>query len=124
MSTNTEHKSFQEIQLEAALSRLQEQAAERRKVAQIVLGPNSQSRRRVGEIVKLGDDYIAEVRDGKQPATWTTVVNGKADSWLFHSQEEAVLYLIARRHSGDDPNSAPNAAFYAGRVLGIPEAGE
>jgi hypothetical protein len=122
MSTDTApHKTIHERQRDAALAQVAEWRAEKRRVAEIVLGPNPPIRRHLSEVIKLGDDYLIQVRDGNEPPTWTTVVNGKRSIWLFPTQEEALLHLIARR-GDDDENTSANAAHYAGRVLGLPEA--
>lgn len=114
--TTAPKKSIQERMRDAAVEQQQERFAEHRKVTEIVLGSN-RARRRVGEIVKLGDDYVVEVED-RDIITWTTVVGGNGTPMHHHTQEMAVLDLIARRHD-PNPSSTAAAAFYAGRVLGI-----
>jgi hypothetical protein len=122
MTDTTARKSIQERLRDAAVEQAQERAAERRRVEEIVFGSRSfDSSERIGDIVKLGDDYVVEVERTGHDTTWTTVVAGKRSSWHHHTQEAAVLHLIARRYD-DNPNSNAQAAFYAGRVLGIPQS--
>lgn len=126
-SAPTTRPSFLDRMKDAAYQRDQEQLAAHRRVRTLVLGEKNPFGSRIGDIVKLGDDYVVEVikRDketGEDKSTWTTVVGGKARSFHFHTQEQAVLHLIARRYNDDD-NSNHHAAFYAGRVLGIPDNG-
>jgi ABC-type uncharacterized transport system permease subunit len=111
--------TFLDRQKDAALADLREQQAERARVADIVLGKNG-SRSHVTEVIKLGNDYVVEVtaRDGKS-STWTTVVNGERGYFHHLRQEGAILHLIASRYDSN-ANSNTQAAFYAGRVLGIP----
>lgn len=71
---------------------------------------------RLGDVVRLGDDFVVEVHSRGDDATWTTVVRGERNPRHWDSQEEAVLHLIARRHGDRDGESVP----YAARVLGIP----
>lgn len=112
-------KSIEERMRDAAVEQQRERAAERRNVEKIVLGERSfDSRERLGEIVNLGGDYVVEVGKTGHDTTWTTVVAGKRTSWHHHTQEAAILHLIARRYDDND-NSNHQAAFYAGRVLGI-----
>lgn len=113
-------KTFAERQVEAAVEQARERVAERDRVEKIVFGSRSAAlRERMGEIVRLGDDYVVEViKPGR--TTWTFVVNGQSSSWHHDTQERAILHLIAQRRDGN-PNSNAHAAFYAGRVLGIPE---
>jgi hypothetical protein len=115
-------KSFLEARREAALAELRERAAEHRKVADIVIGTDHHTRRgrSVGEIVKLGSDYVVEVQgDTPRGAPWTVVESSKATSWYFHTQEEAVLYLLALRHNRDH-----TAVYYAGLILNLPRTDE
>lgn len=108
---------------DAAYERIQEQQNEHSYLADLVLGDiTKRGVRYIGEIVKLGGDYLVEVFGrNREDATWTTVVSGKPTSQHHYRQEEAVLHLIARRYD-DDPNRSPQAAFYAGRVLGLPQS--
>jgi hypothetical protein len=101
---------------EAAVEQVREQQAEHRRIADLVLGRDS--RNRVTDLTKLGDDYVVEVTARSGAYTWTTVVNGKKTSVYHERQEDAVLHLIARRYD-DNINSNVQAAFYAGRVLGV-----
>lgn len=101
---------------EAALTAIQEQQAEMRRVEQIVLGDNS--RDRVTDLVKLGEDYVVEVTARNGTVTFTTVVGGEKTPFHHERQEDAVLHLIARRYD-DNPNTNLSAAYYAGRVLGV-----
>lgn len=111
----------QDARRDAAAEQVQERADESCKVAEIVLGTGSHlGRERVGDVVKLGDDYLVQVMRNRSNTTWTTVVGGERSSWHYHTQEAAILHLIARRHD-DNPNSNASAAFYAGRVLGLPK---
>ena len=120
--TATDKPSFLDRQKDAALAELRERQAEHRRVGDLVIGTNRGNRRHVTDVIKLGGDYIVEVTEGDS-VQWTTVVGGKANSWYFHRQEVAILHLIARRYD-DNPNSNGSAAFYAGRVLGIPTAND
>jgi hypothetical protein len=101
---------------DAAVEQVHEQQAEYRRIGDLVLGRDS--RDRVTDLVKLGDDYVAEVTARNGMVTWTTVVNGEKTPFHHERQEDAVLHLIARRYD-DNPNSNIQAAYYAGRVLGV-----
>lgn len=118
MSETTTRPSFLDRQKDAALAMIQEQTAERRRIEQIVLGDNRQ-RRNVTEVIKLGNDHLVKVVDRDDTARWTFVIDGKANNWYHQEQEDAILHLIAARYD-DNPNSNVQAAFYAGRVLGVP----
>jgi ABC-type uncharacterized transport system permease subunit len=116
--TAIDRPSFLDRQKEAALADLHERQAEHRRIADLVLGRNG-SRSFVTEVIKLGGDYVVEVtaRDGS--STWTTVVNDERGHLHHMRQEEAILHLIASRYDSN-ANSNTQAAFYAGRVLGLP----
>jgi hypothetical protein len=101
---------------DAAVEQVREQQAEHRRIEKLVLGRDS--RDRVTDLVKLGDDYVVEVTARNGAITWTTVVNGEKTPYHHERQEDAVLHLIARRYD-DNPNTNVNAACYAGRVLGV-----
>lgn len=116
MPDTDSRRSFLDVQRDAALTQIRGQHAELRRVEEIVLGDNS--RDRVTEIVKLGDDYVVEVRQPNGCILWTTVVDGQKCSQYHERQEDAVLHLIARRYD-DNPNTNLSAAYYAGRVLGV-----
>lgn len=118
-STDTPRLSFLDRQKEAALAVLSEQAAERRRVADITLGKNS--RDRVTEVINLSGDYLVEVTTPDSGVYWTFVVAGKRGIQLHTRQEDAILHLIAARYD-PNPNTNGGAAFYAGRVLGLPSA--
>lgn len=61
-----------------------------------------------------------EITENKGGAVqWTFVVAGKTSHWRHDRQEEAILHLIAARYDSNDSTSW-NAAFFAGRVLGLP----
>lgn len=111
-------KSFLDRQRDAALEEVRERAAERHRIEDIVIGTDPYRRygRRMGEVVKLGSDYVVEVHGAVAP--WTVVESGKATSYYFPTQEEAALYLFALRHGTYDIA----AAYYAARVLGIPRS--
>lgn len=109
--------SFVERQKEAALAEVRERHEEFRRVADIVLGANS-TQRRVTEVIRLGDDFLVQIV-GKGGTAWTFVVDDQRTSWVHERQENAILHLIAARHD-PNPNSNHAAAFYAGRVLGVP----
>lgn len=119
--------SFLDQQRDAALQQIREQQAEFTRIANIVIPERRDalrhSARRVSDLVKLGDnDFLVEVTDrhkGAVQVAWTTVIGGKSCIYYFHTQDEALLHLVARRH---DPDSDGAAAFYAGRVLGLPAA--
>lgn len=106
---------------EAAYEQSRERQAEWSRVAEIVLGKAISRREYLGEVVKLGEDFVVEVEHHGSEPSWTTVVGGKKSTWHQRTQEEAVLYLIARRYDAND-NSHLHAAFYAGRVLGVPDS--
>jgi hypothetical protein len=121
MTDTTAPKLIQERMRDAAVEQAQERAAEHRRVADIVLGSRRNPRCRVVDVVRLGGDFVVEVQPGHdQPAVWTTVVGDARGNEYFTTQELAVLHLVARRYD-DNPNTSTRAAFYAGRVLGIPQ---
>lgn len=105
-----------ERQKEAALQRLREENDDRRRIADLVVG-NSRHRR-VTDIIRLGDgDYIVQTDDNM----WMAVVgNSVTGAWEYHSQDEALLDLVARR-AGARAGEATNAVFFACRVLGVTE---
>jgi hypothetical protein len=105
---------------DAALERDQQRQDEHRRVSNIVLGEKRNTRRSVTEVINLGGDYLVQVADhDDNTESWTFVVGGKTSNWFHGRQEDAVLHLIASRYD-DNPNSNVSAAFYAGRVLGLP----
>ncbi len=116
--------SFLDRQRDAALQEIRDQQTEFQRIANIVLptqpGAFRSSRKRVSDVIALGADHLVEVTDG-DTVLWTFVIDGKATSWRHHTQEEAILHLIASRYDSNDSASV-NAAFYAGRVLGLPAA--
>lgn len=114
MNTTDQPKTMAERLRDAAVSQAQERAAERRSVEEVVLGTFT-ARRRIGEIVRIGDDYVVQVENGKD-VTWTTLVGGKTSHEHFYQLEHALLHLLSRRHGGD----GTDAAFFAARVLGMP----
>jgi hypothetical protein len=123
--TTAPRKTLREIQQDAVNAEARERADERSRVEEIVIGKISNRHRgsgRLGEIVRLGADYLAEVIHGDE-ITWTTVIGGKSGMWHHPTQEHAILHLIAQRYDANS-NSNVSAAFYAGRVLGLPESGE
>jgi hypothetical protein len=113
-------QSFADRMRENALQRVKTQSAVRSQVTQAVLGDHP--RGHLGVIIDLANDFsdhVAEVIDqgfGGVP-TWTTVHQGKNDHIHFHSQDVAMLHLIARRN-GDRSHGA--AAGYAARLLNVP----
>lgn len=109
--------TFIERQKEAALAEVRERNEEHRRIADIVLGANNPTGRRVTEVIRLGDDYLVQ-SVGKGGTAWTFVVDDQRTSWVHVRQEDAILHLIASRYD-TNPNSNHAAAFYAGRVLGI-----
>lgn len=115
------------IQYDAAAERVRKEHEEHSLVAELVLGKDSSRRGRyVEQFVKLGEDYLVLVKGGFSDPNglmWTFVVNGEANHWYHRTQEEAILHLIAARHD-KNPNSNGQAAFYAGRVLGVREEPE
>lgn len=115
------------IQYDAAANRIREESKEHSLVAELILGKDSSRRGRyVEQFVKLGEDYLVLVKGGFSDPNglmWTFVVNGEANHWYHRTQEEAILHLIAARHD-KNPNSNGQAAFYAGRVLGVREEPE
>jgi hypothetical protein len=113
-------KSFLDMQRDAALEQVRQQSDERQRVRDLVIGKRRHES--LGDLVRLGDDYVAEIIRGDD-ITWATVLSGQPDSWRHLTQEQAILHLIAKRYDSN-PNSNINAAFYAGRVLGLPEGGE
>lgn len=110
----TEHPHLQAMK-DAAYQRWLEEGQRRRDIEAVVLGRNS--RDRMGDVVTLGPDHVVEVISGSE-SMWTTVVGEKPAHQYHHSQEEAVLHLIARRYNGATDSAA--MAFAAGRVLGLP----
>jgi hypothetical protein len=123
-SVKTDGRSLSERFVDAmkqdAWDRAKQERAERSRLNVLIHG--LESRHGLGEIVKLGDDYVVEVRDGGRTydSLWTTVVNGEKTFHHHATQEAAILHLIARRHDSN-PNTSACAAFYAGRILGLPE---
>lgn len=113
---DTDRRPFLDVQRDAALAQIREQADELLRVQKVALGDNS--RDRVTEVVKLGEDYVVEVTEPKGRVLWTTVVDGQGCSQYHERQEDAVLHLIARRYD-PNPNTNLDAAYYAGRVLGV-----
>jgi hypothetical protein len=120
MTDTTTPKSIQERMRDAAVEQAQERADEHRRVTDIVLGRRPNPRYRVVDVVRLGDDFVVEVQPGHDQPVWTTVVGDAHGNEYFTTQELAVLHLVARRYD-DNPNTSARAAFYAGRVLGIPQ---
>jgi hypothetical protein len=128
---------FVQHQAAHALATQRAMSARLGKIREIVIGrwPG----RYVGEVLPLdgsnptddtipagdisNDVYVVEVL-GKDPddPMWTTVVHGESDRMLFSGDAArwtAILHAIAQIHSGSDSHAT--AAFYAGRVLGLPE---
>lgn len=116
------------IQYEAAIDRVREQSEEHHRIAELVLGKeNRRNGRFVTDVVKLGEDYLVQVKGGimfgeNDQAFWTFVVNGKHSNSFAKSQESALLHLIATRYD-KNPNSNHMWAAAAARVLGVPEDG-
>lgn len=103
---------------DAALDREREQAAERNRISDLILGCVPRSHR-LGDVIWVGSDCVAEVI-GRNQTTWTTVVDDQRGFAHWLTQDEALLHLIAIRHEGN-PDGSRQAAYYAARVLGIPE---
>ncbi len=109
---------------QAAMEQYREQQDEFARVATIVLGETDRRRpnEHIDAFIKLGDgDYVVSVAEYRSddPPTWTTVVNNQRSSWRWHTRDEALLHLVARRHD-DNPNSNSASAICAGRVLLLP----
>lgn len=103
---------WNDIQQKAALDRWHEENADHQRISELVTGGNR--RRRVGDVIRLADgDYLVEV-DG----TWTAVVDDQPGQRYYHTQDGALLDLIARRH-GTKAHHAYGFVVAAGRVLGI-----
>ncbi|MER7331747.1 MULTISPECIES: hypothetical protein [unclassified Micromonospora] len=123
---NSPRPSFLDRQRDAALAQITEQQQEFRRVAELVI-PSDRRRRsdeRVTDVIRLGNDHLVEVTkrgsdEQGDTVRWTFVIGDKAAGWYHHTQEDAILHLIASRYD-DNPNSNGAAALYAGRVLGIP----
>lgn len=113
-SADAPGRTFLDRQRDAAMQRVQEQAAETRKVREIVL--RSDDLRRIGEIIRVGGDYVAEIVERDQQPLWTAVVDGKRSSECFYTVDLALLHLIALRHDPDGRGT--HAHHYAARVLG------
>lgn len=115
--------NFIERQKENAVAEIRERNADRKRVAAIVLGDNYRGRRHVTEVINLGGDYLVAVTErnpaGEDVTTWTTVVGDKRTHDHHHRQDEAILHLVARRHDNSGSDSV-SAAYYAGRILGLP----
>ncbi|TDC34239.1 hypothetical protein E1211_17995 [Micromonospora sp. 15K316] len=120
-STSSTPQSFFDRQRDAALAEIVEQRREFQRVAELVIpsDPRRRNTSRVTNVIRLGDDHLVEVTDQDNRTRWTFVVGERTTSWYHHRQEDAILHLIAARYDGN-PNSNYAAAFYAGRVLGVP----
>ncbi|MBM0205768.1 hypothetical protein JNW90_24195 [Micromonospora sp. STR1s_5] len=119
----TPRKSFVEMQRDAAMEQAREQAAEHRRISDLVLGDRP-GRRYVTEVIKLGNDHLVAVKEGNDdtPPAWTFVIDGKrSNNYYPGDQDSALLHLIASRYDSN-VNSSYSSAFYAGRVIGLPEA--
>lgn len=106
---------------DAAYQQVQDDAAERRRLEDIALGRNG-GRYRLGEAVRVGDDYAVEIiapHSDDTGNTWTTVVGDRRGTFVWKTMEMAVLHLIARRHETNE-NDSYAAARYAARVLAVP----
>lgn len=107
----------------AAVARDSERHAEFHRVANIVLGtPRVHEKRRVTDVIALGDGYVVGVTDvpgATRGTVWTTVVGESRPITYFPTWEHATLHLIARLHHTGDHDNSP--AIYAGRVLGLRE---
>lgn len=117
----TPHTMFDTIlerQKEAALDEVRQRAAEHHRVANLVLGANHNRTRRVDTVINIEGDYLVKVVDGDK-TQWTFVVDGKTTMWYYQRHEDALLHMIAARFD-PNPNTNTQAAYYAGRVLGIP----
>ena len=113
-------QTFAERMRDAAEQRIAEQQAQFRRVRDLVLG-TSQTRDRVGDVIQLSDsDFLVEVITPLS-TTWTTVVGDKRAFEHWHTQDEALLHLVARRHNTNGHGDTAAAAYYAARVLGITE---
>lgn len=123
MTEQTTHRpSWRDAQREAALAEMQAQSAERAKVHDLLISARDHGRR-LGDLIKIGEDYVAQViddRSGGFGTTWATIVAGKDDSYRYRDVEHALLHLVARRYVSGHSDAA-GAAFYAGRVLGMPD---
>lgn len=122
-------KRITAIQYDAAAERIREESDEHNEVTALVVGKHASDRgRRVEQYVKLGEDYVVLVADGKLTARvdrpmWTFTVRGKPVNFFHATQEQAILHLLASRYD-PNPNTNHLAAFYAGRMLGIAEPEE
>lgn len=119
-TNGTPRKPFLERQRDRALAEITEQRNEFRRVAELVVPSDRRgSSQRVTNVIRLGDDHLVEVTDRDDSVMWTFVVAGKSVNWYHHTQEDAILHLIASRYDSN-PNSSHVIAFCAGRVLGLP----
>ena len=114
----TPRRSFLDRQRDRALELISEQTADRRRVEEIVVGPDHRHIERATTIIKLSEgDYLVEVTDSKtDKKKWAVVVGNTDDSWRFYTQNEAMLYAITRRLL---PRGDVDAVTYAARVLGL-----
>jgi len=93
--------------------------AERRRIEDLILGGDRRGairRDRVGEMVRVGGDWLVEVIRPSGDTTWTCVVGGETTHFHWRTQDKALLHLIAGRHGDRHGRAVP----YAARVLGIP----
>jgi hypothetical protein len=115
-----ETKSFLDRQRDAALTQVREESAERRRISEIVLG-SQERRRRTGEMIRIGSDWVVEVIENGKTSLWTTVVNDRRGIEYHPLVDDALLHLIAQRY--DYAGQAIQAHHYARRVLLLPEHG-
>jgi hypothetical protein len=131
--SDTDTRSFAERMRDQSAQAWGEQQARDRRVGDIVAKPNNRSERwtNVIEIAAPHDGadatnsgaYVVEVTpnrltdDAFGKVTYATVVGGADDRVRFYTVDMALLHAVARRAGMGDARG--DAAFFAGRVLGI-----
>ncbi|GAA1979103.1 hypothetical protein [Kitasatospora viridis] len=82
-------------------------------------------RGRIENIISLGpttgDTYIAELVEkfnGENRTWFAVVIDGKKDPQRMYTADAALLHYLSRKHNNPD---ASTAAWYAARVLGMPD---
>lgn len=109
--------AIRDMQRDAAYQDMLAANADHDRITKLILGDRP-GRGHLSDLIKLGDnDYLAQITT-KTGSLWTTVVNGQPSSTHHHTQDMALLHLVARRHD-DNPNDSYQAARFAGRALGV-----
>jgi hypothetical protein len=112
-----EDNRFREIQTKALWEHEEERMALRAKIAeQLQLGRGEQ----VGRIISLpSGGHVVEVVGRFGTSMWTTVYGGQSDHSYYHTDQLAMIALLARQQE-DDPNLTRHAVRYVARALDIP----